>query len=49
MNISPLKIGLVLVIMGMIGVSLTFNETEKTHDSVLLKESNSFKIKSTNS
>ena len=27
-------------------VSLIFNETEKTHDSVLLKESNSFKTKS---
>ena len=47
MKISPFKIGLVLVIIGMIGVSLTFNETEKIHDSVLLKESNSFKIKST--
>jgi len=46
MKISPFKIGLVLVIIGMVGVSLTFNETEKTHDSVLLKESNSFKIKS---
>jgi hypothetical protein len=46
MKISPFKIGLVLVIIGMVGVSLTFNETEKTHDSVLLKESNSFKTKS---
>ena len=46
MKISPFKIGLVLVIIGMVGVSLIFNETEKTHDSVLLKESNSFKIKS---
>ena len=46
MKISPFKIGLVLVIIGMMGVSLTFNETEKTHDSVLLKESNSFKTKS---
>ena len=46
MKISPFKIGLVLVIIGMVGVSLIFNETEKTHDSVLLKESNSFKTKS---
>jgi hypothetical protein len=46
MKISLFKIGLVLVIIGMVGVSLTFNETEKTHDSVLLKESNSFKTKS---
>ena len=46
MKISPFKVGLVLVIIGMVGVSLTFNETEKTHDSVLLKESNSFKTKS---
>ena len=46
MRISLFKIGLVLVVIGMVGVSLIFNETEKTHDSVLLKESNSFKIKS---
>ena len=45
MKISPFKIGLVLVIIGMVGVSLTFNETEKMHDSVLLKESNSFETK----
>ena len=46
MIVSPLKIGLVLVIIGIIGVSLIFNETEKIHDSVSLKESNSFIIKS---
>ena len=46
MKISPFKIGLVLVIIGMVGVSLIFNETEKIHDSILLKESNSFETKS---
>jgi len=46
MKIPSFKIGLVLVIIGIIGVSLIFNETEKIHDSVLLKNSNSFEIKS---
>ena len=46
MKISLFKISLILVIIGMIWVSIIFNETEKTHDSVLLKESNSFKMKS---
>ena len=46
MRISPLKIGIVLVIVGMIWISVIFVETEKTHDSVLLKESNSFELKS---
>ena len=45
MNVSPFKIGLVLVIIGMVGVSLIFNETEKIYDSVLLKESSSFETK----
>jgi hypothetical protein len=44
-NLS-LTIGLILVIIGVIWTSLVFDETEKTHDSVLLKESNSFKTKS---
>ena len=46
MKISPFKIGLVLVIVGMIWISVIFVETEKTHDSVLLKQSNSFELKS---
>ena len=34
------------MIIGMIWISVIFVETEKTHDSVLLKESNSFELKS---
>ena len=45
MKISAFKIGLVLVIIGMIWVSVIFNETEKNHDSTLLKESNSIESK----
>ena len=45
MKISPFKIGLVLVIIGMVWVSVIFNETEKNHDSTLLKESNSIESK----
>ena len=43
-NLS-LKVGLVLVIIGIIWTSLIFDETEKMHDSTLLKESNSFETK----
>ena len=46
MKISPLKISLVLVVVGIIWVSLVFNETEKIHDSILLKQSNSIEVKS---
>ena len=46
MKISPFKISLVLVIVGMIWTSLVFNETEKIHDSILLKQSNSIELKS---
>jgi len=46
MKISPFKISLVLIIIGMIWVSLIFNETEKIHDSILLKQSNSIEVKS---
>ena len=46
MKISPFKIGLVLIIVGIIWVSLVFNETEKIHDSILLKQSNSIEVKS---
>ena len=44
--LSLLKISLVLLIVGMIWISLIFNETEKIHDSVLLKQSNSIEVKS---
>ena len=40
------KIGLALIIIGMIWVSIIFNETEKIHDSILLKQSNSIEIES---
>ena len=40
-----IKIGFVLVIIGVIWTSLVFNETEKIYDSVLLEKSNSFETK----
>ena len=46
MKVSPFKLGLVLVAIGMIWVSLVFDETEKMYDSILLKQSNSFELKS---
>ena len=46
MKVSPFKLGLVLVGIGMIWVSLVFDETEKIHGSILLKQSNSFELKS---
>lgn len=45
MKISPFKISLVLVIVGIIWISLVFNGTEKIHDSILLKQSNSIEVK----
>jgi len=45
MNVSIFKIGLVLVVIGMIWVSIVFNETEKIHDSIILKKSNSMESK----
>ncbi len=45
MKVSVFKIGLMMVIIGMIWVSIIFNETEKNHDSTLLKESNSIESK----
>lgn len=45
MKISPFKIGLVLVIVGMAWTAFIFDETEKRHDSNLLKQSNSFEVK----
>jgi len=46
MKISPFKIGLILVIAGMIWTGLIFDETEKKYDSILLEQSNSFEVKS---
>ncbi len=45
MKISPFKIGLGLVIVGIIWTSLIFDETEKRHDSVMLQPSKSFEVK----
>ena len=46
MKISPFKLGLGLVIIGIVWTSFVFVETEKVHDSILLKQSNSFELKS---
>ena len=46
MKISPFKLGLVLVIVGMAWTAFIFDETEKKYNSVLVKESNSFEVKS---
>jgi len=46
MKISPFKLGLVLVIVGMVWTAFIFDETEKKYDSIILKESNSFEVKS---
>ena len=46
MKISLLKVGLGLVIIGMIWISFVFIGTEKTSDSVILKQSNSFELES---
>ncbi len=45
MKVSLLKLGLVLTIVGIIWISFIFVETEKTHDIILLKQSNSFELK----
>ncbi len=46
MKISLFKVGLALTIIGIIWISFVFVETEKTHDIILLKQSNSFELKS---
>jgi hypothetical protein len=46
MKISPFKLGLVLVIAGMVWTAFIFDETEKSYDSIVLKQSNSFEVKS---
>ena len=45
MKVSLLKLGLGLTIIGIIWISFVFVETEKIHDTVLLKQSNSFELK----
>ena len=45
MKISALKIGLVVVIIGMVWVSVILNETEKNHEETVLKKSNSIESK----
>ena len=46
MKVSLFKLSLVLVIIGSIWISFIFNETEKTQESVLLKQSDSLELKS---
>ena len=46
MKLSPFKISITLVIVGMVWISLIFAESEKTSDSILLKQSVSFEIRS---
>lgn len=46
MKISPFKIGLALVIAGMVWTAFIFDETEKSYDSIVLKQSNSFQVES---
>ena len=45
MKISPFKLGLVLVIGGMVWTAFIFDEAEKKYDSIILKESSSFQTK----
>ena len=46
MKVSPFKIGLVLVIVGMVWISVIFADTEKIQEQTILKQSSSFEIKS---
>ena len=45
MKASLLKLGLGLTIVGIIWISFIFVETEKTNDTILLKQSDSFELK----
>ena len=45
MKVSAFKIGFVLIVIGMIWISVIFNETEKNHNSAILKKSNSMESK----
>jgi hypothetical protein len=44
-KISLFKLGLGLIIVGMVWISFIFVQTEKTHNVILLKQSNSFESK----
>jgi len=44
-KISLFKLGLVLIIVGIVWISFIFVQTEKTHNVILLKQSNSFESK----
>ncbi len=46
MKVSLLKLGLGLTIVGIIWISFIFVETEKIHDTILLKQSDSFELNS---
>ena len=46
MKVSLFKIGLGLVILGVVWISFVFVETEKTHGEMLLKQSTSFELNS---
>ncbi|NWJ29684.1 hypothetical protein HX850_02025 [Marine Group I thaumarchaeote] len=46
MKVPLFKLGLVLTIIGIIWISFVFAETEKTQSTILLKQSNSFELKS---
>jgi len=45
-KISLFILGLGLTIIGIVWISFIFVETEKTHDTILLKQSNSFELNS---
>ena len=45
MKISPFKIGLILIIVGIVWTAIIFDETEKKYDAITLKESSSFQTK----
>ncbi len=45
MKISLFKIGLALIIVGMIWISVIFVETEKNQEQIILKQSSSFEMK----
>ena len=46
MKVSPFKIGLVLVIVGMVWISVIFADTEKIQEQTILKQSSSVEMKS---
>ena len=45
MKISALKIGILVVVIGMVWVSAILNETEKNHEEIVLKKANSIESK----